>query len=398
MGPLLVGDPIRKPKVLLVSILGLCFLATAAAAAAAPVDSCRSKELEIKWHRLRSPSPPELTQERRLQGGTNNNIIDDVQLCDGQSLQDAKKDAWDFLRNHVMDCDKLKMETMGFGALSQPDGLGQGLIGPTIDLALQAKMDYPWTDALPKDIFYEYVLNYANLNEARSNWRPLLWDRLTPLVHAKMNATHPTPLEPNDVVRLVNQHLWNAFPGHESIYFHSGQTPLIFDPMSVIVFGYASCTGLAILLVSALRTVGIPARVVGTPAWNANPDKGNHNWVEVYHHSPASTMTDATTTDKMAKNEWIFFEPSANQTQVDDLTTKPCSKWFCGPGRFPSPAATAGSSSNVSQVYAARLVFDDNAPSSSSSSLFYPMPWEWDSRDVPGENRTQYYQRVCSQC
>ncbi len=34
--------------------------------------------------------------------------------------------------------------------------------------------------------------------------------------------------------------------------------------------------------VDALRAVGIPARLAGTPAWNQAVQHGNHNWVEVW--------------------------------------------------------------------------------------------------------------------
>ena len=57
---------------------------------------------------------------------------------------------------------------------------------------------------------------------------------------------------------------------------------MIFYPMSTMVFGYASCTGISILYVDALRSVGIPARLVGTPAWHGKENDGNHNWVEVH--------------------------------------------------------------------------------------------------------------------
>ena len=43
--------------------------------------------------------------------------------------------------------------------------------------------------------------------------------------------------------------------------------------------GMASCTGLSILLVDALRSVGIPARFAGTASWH--DDRGNHSWTEV---------------------------------------------------------------------------------------------------------------------
>jgi len=365
-------------------LLLLVFKATKATSLA---DSCRSNTLEITW---RTPSSPPIIMDTSaaVHRRTLDNLIDsDPILCYRQSIADAKEDAWKFLRDNIMEFDKVKMETLGFGTVPEPDGLGQGMIGPTIDLAFQSKIDYPWTDILPQTVFYEYVLNYANVNEARSNWRPLLWDVLTPMIHNKMNAT-ANSLQLNDVVHLVNQKLWNAFAGHESIYFHSGQTPLIFDPMSVLVFGYASCTGLAILLVSALRTAGVPARVVGTPAWNGQPDQGNHNWVEVYAPTPmkSRSLDGDPYRSNSAWSDWVFFEPSANQTQVDDLTTTACSKWFCAPGRF-----QPSSPNNATHVFAARLVFDEDR-------LYYPMPWERASQDVPGENRTEHYHRVCSQC
>lgn len=48
--------------------------------------------------------------------------------------------------------------------------------------------------------------------------------------------------------------------------------------------GAATCTGLSIVLCAALRGLGVPARVAGTPMWNAadDPLQGNHNWVEAF--------------------------------------------------------------------------------------------------------------------
>ena len=42
----------------------------------------------------------------------------------------------------------------------------------------------------------------------------------------------------------------------------------------------ATCTGLSFLLVDAFWSVGIPARMAGTPMWTNM--KGNHSWVEVW--------------------------------------------------------------------------------------------------------------------
>jgi hypothetical protein len=52
------------------------------------------------------------------------------------------------------------------------------------------------------------------------------------------------------------------------------------SPDETIETGTASCTGLAILLIDACRSVGVPARFVGIPSW---PDRGgNHSWVEIW--------------------------------------------------------------------------------------------------------------------
>ena len=53
----------------------------------------------------------------------------------------------------------------------------------------------------------------------------------------------------------VNARMWavlGAKAGHGKISFHAEQTPLIFDPMSTMMYGYASCTGSSSPLASAL--------------------------------------------------------------------------------------------------------------------------------------------------
>ena len=58
-----------------------------------------------------------------------------------------------------------------------------------------------------------------------------------------------TNLETEDVVRTINDNMWmKAYLGND-VVFKSSQTPLIYDPMSAIVFGFASCTGQNIVIV-----------------------------------------------------------------------------------------------------------------------------------------------------
>lgn len=150
--------------------------------------------------------------------------------CCWQTKNEAEKHAYQYLRENVMQFDVPFLETLGFKSNeSMPDGLADGLVGPTIELALQSKIDFERTDALPIHIWHEYVLNYANINEARSNWRELLWNKFKPLLAADAQDDIST------TVRKVNTDMWKilAPAGQESIVFKSGQTPLIFDPMSV---------------------------------------------------------------------------------------------------------------------------------------------------------------------
>jgi len=98
--------------------------------------------------------------------------------------------------------------------------------------------------------------------------------------------------------------------------------------MSTIVYGYASCTGVSILYADALRAVGVPARIVGTPAWNADVSHGNHNWVEVYLGTQAYGNADG----------WYFIE--ASPAGPGESFSNPCDKWFCNPGHFAEKPAT----------------------------------------------------------
>jgi transglutaminase-like putative cysteine protease len=167
---------------------------------------------------------------------------------------------------------------------SLPDGLSNGIVNTTIHMALDTKIRYPWTNSIPRHIFMEYVLPYCVVNEARTHWRPLVYDAIQPTLQRLVDDNSSTM---EQVVREINKDLWTAL-GKPSLFyndqgevsirkdpivFKAGQTPLIYDPMSILQYGYASCTGLSILLVDALRCAGIPARLVGTRCWNNNEVK-----------------------------------------------------------------------------------------------------------------------------
>ncbi|CAK9069896.1 Hypothetical protein SCF082_LOCUS34898 [Durusdinium trenchii] len=157
-----------------------------------------------------------------------------------------------------------------------------------------------------EEIWLNYVLPYASVNEARTDWFEAL----------KIDAAKRSLAE---VTQLVNEKLWSAVRNDTTIVFKAQQTPLIYDTMSAIAFGYASCTGLSIMFLDALRSVGVPARLVGTPAWHGTFADGNHNWVEIWLGHGSGLFGEA----------WTFLE--ASPAGPGEHLLNPCDKWFCNP-------------------------------------------------------------------
>jgi hypothetical protein len=56
------------------------------------------------------------------------------------------------------------------------------------------------------------------------------------------------------------------------------------SPMETIQAGYGSPCAISILLIDACRSVGVPARLVGTTSWTTQKEKQppNHFWVEIW--------------------------------------------------------------------------------------------------------------------
>jgi hypothetical protein len=337
--------------------------------------ACRSNSTHISWtqqHILKVESPITSTNNHRVTKTTT--------TCIYQTRSEAEQECLQYLKDNLMAFDLPFQETMGFSTSDDPsdgeaDGLGNGLVGPTVTLALDAKELYEWTDALPKDMFQEYVLNYANFNEGRTNWRPLLVDALNFTNSDLWKNRQHRPLNVSSIVTWVNQVLWTRLGRNgKPIFFKSSQTPLIYDPMSIIAFGYASCTGTSILFSNALRAVGIASRVAGTPAWYGNASQGNHNWVEVYVPE---------------ERAWKFLEPSPALPTVDSLDRNPCERWFCDSSRYPA-----------SKVFAARLTKGPGCGPGEDcdQTTHFPLAWELSCKDVPGVDRTKYYADMCGRC
>ena len=154
--------------------------------------------------------------------------------------------------------------------MPQPDleTLSASFLRENVSLAYEVAGQVPWAKNIPEEIFLNDVLAYASVNEPRDNWRQRLHDICLPLVKDAKTAA--------EAAQLINQKLFSLL----NVKYSTKRRIPHQGPFETMETGVATCTGLSILLVDACRSVGIPARVVGTPLWVNK--SGNHTWVEIW--------------------------------------------------------------------------------------------------------------------
>ncbi|MBI3869638.1 MAG: hypothetical protein HY299_14035 [Verrucomicrobia bacterium] len=137
-----------------------------------------------------------------------------------------------------------------------------------VSLARKALEDAPWARSVPREVFLNDILPYASVTEQRDNWRQRIHDICQPLVKECKTA--------GQAAQALNQKIFPLL----KVKYSTQRRVADQGPLETMRTGVATCTGLSILLVDACRSVGVPARVVGTPMWSNN--SGNHTWVEIW--------------------------------------------------------------------------------------------------------------------
>jgi hypothetical protein len=137
-----------------------------------------------------------------------------------------------------------------------------------VALAFGAFTNAPWHDRVPEEIFLNEILPYCCANERRDHWRARLRELCAPLV-----AGCATP---GEAAQRLNEKLFPLV----NVHYSTRRKKADQSALQTMASGLASCTGLSILLIDACRSVGVPARLAGTPMW-VNM-RGNHSWVEVW--------------------------------------------------------------------------------------------------------------------
>jgi len=138
-----------------------------------------------------------------------------------------------------------------------------------VDYAYRAWQEAAWSESISKDIFLNNILPYSNITETRESWRKDFYDRFHAIV--KDSKT------PGEAAVKLNQEIFKL----TNVKYSTGRKRPDQSPSETINSGLASCSGLSVMLIDACRSVGIPARFVGTPMWSNM--SGNHSWVEVWN-------------------------------------------------------------------------------------------------------------------
>ncbi len=207
-----------------------------------------------------------------------------------------------------------------------------------VDYACRARQTAAWGKNLPDELFFEYVLPYANLNERRDNYRKDFHDKFLPAVQ---NCRTP-----GEACLALNKAVFADL----NVKYHPTKRPKPDQsPYESTQAGYASCTGLSILLVDACRAVGVPARVVGTQ-WTKTP--GNHTWIEVWDR------------------QWNYLGAS----EIGELNQT----WFAG---------------NASQADGSKLPTRIHAACFAPTGTYFPLLWAPDNKDVAALDVTPFYTR-----
>jgi hypothetical protein len=130
--------------------------------------------------------------------------------------------------------------------------------------ALKARSEMAWGKNIPEDVFLHFVLPLRVNNENPDQFRVVMYNEIKKRISG-MNM-HDAALEVNH---------WC----HEKVTYR-GSDDRTSSPLASVKTSFGRCGEESTFTVTALRTVGIPARQVYTPRWAHSDD--NHAWVEVW--------------------------------------------------------------------------------------------------------------------
>ena len=182
------------------------------------------------------------------------------------------------------------------------DTMDLTLLSENVTMAATALEKYAWTRELPEEVYLRDVLPYHVMDEVRDSWRTELHELFAPAVDTCKTM--------ESAICAVNANI----PRITGVDYNTLREKTNQSPRESMRQGMASCTGLAILLVDAYRSVGIPARFAGTASWHDN--RGNHSWTEVW----LDGQWRVTEYYFPSQLDHLWFMPDASKAKANDRT------------------------------------------------------------------------------
>jgi hypothetical protein len=213
---------------------------------------------------------------------------------------------------------------MEFLVRYMPEGdlktLSAGYLIENVEYAYKAREQFPWARTVPMDIFLNDVLPYASIDERRDPWRRDFFEKFAPMVEGSTSC--------GEVAQTLNRDMFKVV----GVEYHARKRPKPNQsPYESIEAGYASCSGLSVLLIDACRAMGVPARFVGIPRW-ANK-RGNHSWVEIW--DDGWHFTGACEYDKRGLDQSWFVGDAAQAIENHPWHAIYASSWKSSGKSFP---------------------------------------------------------------
>lgn len=122
---------------------------------------------------------------------------------------------------------------------------------------------------MPPEIARDYLEPDVVLDEQPCDWREKVAAIFCPAVQGISSA--------EEAVLYIASHMTELTDG---VHYSTERRKPNMNALEALEEKKVSCTGQSILLVCALRSVGIPARAVCVPTWNHV--RGNHTWAEAW--------------------------------------------------------------------------------------------------------------------
>ncbi|MBP1616465.1 MAG: hypothetical protein H6Q14_292 [Bacteroidetes bacterium] len=182
-----------------------------------------------------------------------------------QLTSKGKTNIWTYLQKNMPSDEKQALRFLyAYMPLSDMADYTPSFMQMNVKYALRARSELPWGKNIPEDVFLHFVLPLRINNENLDSFREVMYQELKERVKG---------LSMKDAALEVNH--WC----HQKVTYR-GTDARTSAPLSAVKKSFGRCGEESTFAVTALRTVGIPARQVYTPRWAHSDD--NHAWVEVW--------------------------------------------------------------------------------------------------------------------